>query len=168
MKKIGKIVSVHGIHGDVVLEHQIINIDKVKMPDAFLIEMWKQSYIPFFIQSISISKNELVIRFEEIHSREEAKHILHKNVYTIDDKIEIFEGAEQWSHLIGMTLVENGSNHKLGEIVDVVASGIQYFLEVNYQQRLIHIPIHQQLVQKIDKHQGLIVLNIADGLLDIL
>ncbi len=161
-------MSVHGIHGDVVIEHQIMNIEKLKMPDAFLIEIWKQSYIPFFIESISISKNELVIRFEEIHSREEAKNLLHKNVYTIDEHVQILEGAAQWNHLLGMTLVEKSSNQNVGEIVDIVTSGIQYFLEVNYRQRLIHVPIHQELVQKIDEQQGLVVLDIADGLLDIL
>ena len=76
MKEIGKIVSVHGVEGDIVISHLITNINSVKNLSVLMLEVWKESYIPFFIDQVkSVSHDDMIIKFEEIHSREEAKKI---------------------------------------------------------------------------------------------
>ncbi len=168
MKKIGKIVSIYGVNGHVCIKHKIIHEKGIKIGDAFLVELWEKSYIPFFIESISSTKNEFIIKFEEIHSREEAKKLLQKNVYSIDENIEILDDNDSWLFLIGFQLKNNNTKQDIGKILNVAQLGMQVFVEIDYNHRFIHIPIHNNLIKKIDEEKKIIYLDIADGLLDIL
>ncbi|MBK8145725.1 MAG: hypothetical protein IPK62_12395 [Bacteroidetes bacterium] len=74
MKEIGKIVSVHGVDGDLIISHNIVNLQSIEKLSNLLIEVWNQSYIPYFIEEIQgITKSNLCVKFEEVNSREEGK-----------------------------------------------------------------------------------------------
>ena len=167
MKEIGKIVSVHGVEGDIVISHLITNINSVKNLSVLMLEVWKESYIPFFIDQVkSVSHDDMIIKFEEIHSREEAKKFLNKKVYVFDESIIQTHSEEEWSFLIGFT-IQDADKTSIGVISDIITNGMQVLIELKYQQKIVHLPLHKDLIKMLDKERQIIVLDIADGLLDI-
>ncbi|MBK7040061.1 MAG: 16S rRNA processing protein RimM [Bacteroidetes bacterium] len=167
MKEIGKIVSVHGVDGDVVISHLITNINKVNDLPVLMIEVWKESYIPFFINQVkSVSHDDMILSFEEINSREEAKKYLNKKVYVFDEKIIQTHSEEEWAFLIGYT-IQDSNKKNIGVISDIITNGMQVLIELEYNQKTVHLPLHQDLIVMLNKAQQLIILEIAEGLLEV-
>lgn len=168
MKKIGKIASTHGIHGEVIINHTIQNIDKLSETDALLIEVWEKSFIPFFIESISYNNHTIQVKFEEIKSREDAKSILNKSVYTIQEQIQTSNELLEWGYLLTFKVIDFSTNNEIGSVHDILENNMQHLLEIEYSNKFICIPIHKNLIQKIDKNAKTIYIEIAEGLLDLL
>jgi 16S rRNA processing protein RimM len=167
MKEIGKIVSVHGVNGEVVIAHRILEVKKANAPKAFLVEIWNQSYIPFFVEELRITgEQEWICKFEEVRSREEAKDLLHKKIYLHGEKDTEIIDSNKWSYLIDYQLFDD-DKILIGIIKDILENGAQNLIEVDYQGKLVHLPIHEDLVININKINKIIELTIPVGLLDL-
>ena len=167
MTLIGKITSVHGVKGDIVLSHQLPLDFDTDLLDAIMIELNPNSFIPFFIkEKKETHDDEMLLTLEEIDNREEAKKILNKNVFAPPTlKIEIKNG-NRWTDLIGFSLYDQ-NNLEIGKIADVYINGDQILLAVNYKVDEILIPISDELILANETKQKKITLEIADGLLEL-
>ncbi len=167
MTLIGKITSVHGVKGDIVLSHQLPLDFDTDLLDAIMIELNPNSFIPFFIkEKKETHDDEMLLTLEEIDNREEAKKILNKNVFAPPTlKIEIKNG-NRWTDLIGFSLYDQ-NNLEIGKIADVYINGDQILLAVNYKEDEILIPISDELILANEPKQKKITLEIADGLLEL-
>ena len=167
MTLIGKITSVHGVKGDIVLSHQLPLDFDTDLLDAIMIELNPNSFIPFFIkEKKETHDDEMLLTLEEIDNREEAKKILNKNVFAPPTlKIEIKNG-NRWTDLIGFSLYDQ-NNLEIGKIADVYINGDQILLAVNYKVDEILIPISDELILANEPKQKKITLEIADGLLEL-
>jgi len=56
---------------------------------------------------------------------------------------------------------------KIGEIININENLPQPVFEINYKSKTVMVPIHEDLIIKIDKENKNIFLRIPDGLLDI-
>jgi 16S rRNA processing protein RimM len=167
MKEIGKIVSVHGVDGDLVIAHYISNQHAIKNLQVLMLEVWEGSFIPFFIEKIKgISNDDFILKFEEISSREAAKAFLNKRVYVFDGKSIETSSEEEWGYLAGYERTDQ-HGHSIGKIAKILSHGMQMLIELNYRGRETHIPLHPDLVMSIDKEKSTIQLQIADGLLEM-
>lgn len=167
MKEIGKIVSVHGVDGDLIISHNIVNLQSIEKLSNLLIEVWNQSYIPYFIVEVQgITKSDFCVTFEEVTSREEGKKLLNKRVFVFDDTAVQTESREEWSYLIGYQIISE-QNAPIGTISDIYINGPQVLIELSYKNKPIQLPVHQQLILDVNKDQKTIQLIIADGLLNI-
>jgi 16S rRNA processing protein RimM len=167
MTLIGKITSVHGVKGDIVLSHQLPLDFDTDLLDAIMIELNPNSFIPFFIkEKKETHDDEMLLTLEEIDNREEAKKILNKNVFAPPTlKIEIKNG-NRWTDLIGFSLYDQ-NNLEIGKIADVYINGDQILLAVIYKEDEILIPISDELILANEPKQKKITLEIADGLLEL-
>ena len=67
MISIGKIKSLHGIKGQVLFVHHLQHPFDEEQLDAVLIEIWENSFIPYFIEEINaISDTEMILTIEGI------------------------------------------------------------------------------------------------------
>ena len=158
MTLIGKITSVHGVKGDIVLSHQLPLDFDTDLLDAIMIELNPNSFIPFFIkEKKETHDDEMLLTLEEIDNREEAKKILNKNVFAPPTlKIEIKNG-NRWTDLIGFSLYDQ-NNLEIGKIADVYINGDQILLAVNYKEDEILIPISDELILANETKQKKITL----------
>ncbi len=167
MKEIGKIVSVHGVNGDVVVSHFITNQQAIPALTELMVEVWDHSFIPFFIEYIKgVSDDDMVLKFEEINSREEAKMYLNKRVYVFDEKSIQTHSEEEWGYLTGFAIFDK-DNQLVGEIENVISNGMQILLELTYKGKIIHLPLHEDLIIDINRQDRKLQLIIPEGLLDI-
>jgi 16S rRNA processing protein RimM len=167
MTLIGKITSVHGVKGDIVLSHQLPLDFDTDLLDAIMIELNPKSFIPFFIKAKKETHDdEMILTLEQIDNREEAKNILNKNVFAPPTLTIEINNGNRWTDLIGFSLYDQ-NKLEIGKIEDVYINGEQILLAVNYKEDEILIPITDELILANEPKHKKITLEIADGLLEL-
>lgn len=167
MIQIGKVVSSHGIHGDVIIALEIRNPEFFVVGKAMLIELLPGSRIPFFIETIRhLQFGEVMVRFEEIKSREESQQILNKSCfYHEDDKIQLTTTVN-WDHLLNYDVI-NQDGQNLGKIENILSHGPLHFAEIRYNSKQVTLPLHTDLILDMDSKKQEVHLQIAEGLLEL-
>ncbi|MBL7767020.1 MAG: hypothetical protein JNJ58_13040 [Chitinophagaceae bacterium] len=167
MIRIGKIRALHGFRGQVVLQHELKNPKLLKAGTALLLEIWPESYIPFFIKEINhTASNECLVLFEETESREAASAILRKTVYHPDSETVKTALVNSWAAVIGFKLLDQDGRYIM-QIDDILEHIGGLLIEGKYQGRDMLIPFSEDLLIETRPDKKEIVLQIAEGLLDL-
>lgn len=167
MQLIGKILSTHGVKGQVIFEHTLKNYSDFISWDALLIELLPGSQIPFFIEDIKKQQdNSCLVKLEEYDAPEATHEIMGKNVYlspNIDaSKIDTPTVADSF---IGYTLFSD--EKEVGRVDNILnpKTNPLFIIHEDTDNELL-IPANEELILEIDIKAKKIVLEIADGLLD--
>ncbi|MEO7394882.1 MAG: 16S rRNA processing protein RimM, partial [Chitinophagaceae bacterium] len=114
--KIGKLVAVHGLKGELLLKHELGKKTSLKGLQAIFIEERKNSFIPYFIVAAKIKGNEeIYLQLEGINSREAAIKITQKEIWLPEVDFKKFAAKSAPASLLGYTIINN--NEALGEIL---------------------------------------------------
>ena len=165
--KIGTVVSKHGYKGDIKISVSSNNRDT--FPDLkYLFIDLDGCFIPFKIDNVrSFSKNVLIVKLKEISSEDEVNEVIHKNIYV--DSAEMASNIDSgffYNDLINFEVITDSK--KIGRIENINSKLPQPVFEIIYDSRKVLIPIHEDLIEKIDKENNIIYLDIPDGLLEII
>ena len=164
--KIGSITSKHGFSGSLILKVSRNYSDRLSKVNFLFIEMNKK-YIPFKLDSINTFRNRSYkIKFNEVNDDIYANQLISKNVF-IESNDHIDENTETsvYSEIINFKVFDK--EEKIGEVININENLPQPVFEVNYKSKTVMVPIHEDLIIKIDKENKNIFLRIPDGLLDI-
>lgn len=167
--QIGKLVATHGIKGDLIVEHVLGESVKAKALDALkaiFIEEVKGSYIPYFLEKITVkTATELLIKLEGLDSKESAKRLVRKNVWlTGSDFSGLADGAAPVA-LIGYMVYNE--QEPLSEVLEVIEQPHQILLRIQYLQKEVLIPLHAETLDKVDRAGKRIYVTLPDGLLEL-
>jgi len=166
MISIGKIKSLHGIKGQVLFVHHLQHPFDEEQLDAVLIEIWENSFIPYFIEEINaISDTEMILTIEGIQDRNIAMQLLNKKVYAPNVATSI-NLENNWLSLMTYQVLDE-EQQLIGEIKDVYINGKQTLLEVLYQNKLVLLPISDELLIQVDRTNKTVQLRLAEGILDL-
>ena len=165
--KIGTVVSKHGYKGDIKISLSSNNRDT--FPDLkYLFIDLDGCFIPFMIENVrSFSKNVLIVKLKEIRSEDEVNEVIHKNIYVDSAEMESnIDSGFFYNDLINFEVITDSK--KIGRIENINSKLPQPVFEIIYDSRKALIPIHEDLIKKIDKENNIIYLDIPDGLLEII
>jgi len=164
--KIGLVMKPHGLKGEVTISLDDSSIDFANLESIF-IEEQDNRLVPFFISSTSVRGEKAFVKFDDIDTIEQALKISKKALYLpksarpksgrgefYDDEIQGFEVADE---LHGV----------LGAVTDVIQTGANRLLAVDYNGKEVLIPINSPLIISINKSKRKISVNLPDGFLDI-
>ena len=165
--KIGTVVSKHGYKGDIKISVSSNNRDT--FPDLkYLFIDLDGCFIPFTIDNVrSFSKNVLIVKLKEISSEDEVNEVINKNIYI--DSAEMASNIDSgffYNDLINFEVITDSK--KIGRIENINSKLPQPVFEIIYDSRKVLIPIHEDLIKKIDKKNRIIYLDIPNGLLEII
>jgi len=166
MELIGKIIGIHGLKGEITFSHHLKKNTRFNTWDCLMIEINPNSYIPFFIEDIkSSSATECICKFEEINSREDAKSILNKLIYSsINYTIESIKTINLQQYL-GYHIYDG--DQLIGEIIEAIENKMNNMFLVNYQGKEVLLPSQHDLIKAIDTKNRTIQMIIPEGLLDL-
>ena len=165
--KIGTIVSKHGYKGFVKINVSSFNLNHIPDIKHIFIDI-DNCLIPFMIGEIkSFSNNQLIIKFVEVNSENEAENLIFKNIF-VDSKSykPIEEKAFFYDELITFNVYKESK--KIGTIESINTKLPQHVFEVLINTKKVMIPIHEDLIEKIDKKNKIIHIDIPEGLIEII
>ena len=165
--KIGTIVSKHGYKGFVKISTSSFNFDKLPYVKHLFIDI-NNCFIPFRIDKIkSFSDNLLILKLSEVNNENEAEEIIFKNIFIDSKSYEPIEGKSFfYNELINFSVYSKSK--KVGVIDNINYELPQPVFEVLIKSNKVMIPIHEDLIDKIDKKNKIIHMDIPDGLIEII
>lgn len=164
--KIGTIITKHGFNGSLILKVSGKYSNNLSIVDFLFIEINKK-HIPFKLDSIKTFKNKSYkIKFNEVNDDAYANQLISKSVFIkSNDYPDLKKETNIYSAIINFSVFNNEA--KIGEIININENLPQPVFEINYKSKTVMVPIHEDLIIKIDKENKNIFLRIPDGLLDI-
>ena len=101
-------MAVHGLHGELLLKHELGKKTSLKGLPAIFMEEKKNSFIPWFIESTKIkSDEEIYIKLEGLHSREAAIKLSQKEIWVTEPDFKKFAAKTAPASLLGYTIVNS-------------------------------------------------------------
>lgn len=163
---IGKFVATFGVSGELVLRHHLGKKTSLKGLESFFIEKQKDELLPYFIESVRIkSADELYVRIEGISSKEAAHSLLQKQVWLVEEDFQKYAAKSSAISLLGYHIINEEAD--LGEILEVIEQPHQLLCKIVLEGKEALIPVHQETLQKIDKKNKQVFVDLPEGLLDI-
>ena len=164
--KIGTIISKHGFNGSLILKVLDKDSNDLSTLNFLFIEINKK-HIPFRLDSSSTFRNKSYkIKLNEVNDEYYANQLISKSAFIeSDDHKDEKKETHVYSEVINFQVYSN--KEKIGEIIGINENLPQQVFEINYNSKTVMVPIHKDLIIKIDKENKNIFLRIPDGLLDI-
>lgn len=164
--KIGKLVSVFGLKGEMILKHNLGKKTSLKGLQALFIEEKNKSFIPWFIESTRIkSDEEVYIKLEEIYTREKAIPLAQKEVWLPEADFKKYARKASPINLLGFTIIEK--DKELGRITEVIEQPHQLLCKIMISDKEAYIPLHEETILKIDQRKQQVIVALPEGLLEI-
>lgn len=163
---IGKLVATFGLSGEIILKHHLGKKSSLKGLETLFVEKNKDELLPYFIESTKIKNDdEIYLKFEGINTKESARTLVQKQVWLPDEDFQKYAGKSAPISLLGYHIIHD--NTDLGEILEVIEQPHQVLCRILLDGKEALIPVHQETLQKIDKKNKQVLLDLPDGLLDI-
>ncbi len=164
--KIGKLVAVFGLKGELILQHNLGKKTSLKGLQALFVEERKESFIPYFIETARIkSDEELYLKLQDINTREQAIKVTQKEVWIPEPDFKKFSAKASPINLLGYDVVED--EKVLGKILEVIEQPHQILCRIEIEGKEVLIPLHEGTITKIDKKKQQVIVHLPEGLLEI-
>ena len=153
---IGKIVGVHGIHGNLKL---LYFSDLGAFPyEKIYLKKTDGTYFCYKITSLITLKGTVAVRLEGIDSRETAQAFVGREVFYPEEELpEPEEGAYYWKDLVGLSVVapETATPGIIEKIVETSAADV---LEIHIDGREFLIPFSSRWIDTVQIAKKRLVL----------
>ncbi|HVI47005.1 MAG TPA: ribosome maturation factor RimM [Chitinophaga sp.] len=164
---IGKLASSHGLQGELLVKHSLGKRSALKGVTAIFLEERKNSFIPYFLQQVTVKDAEHVyIRLEGIESKEAAQRLLPAQVYLTEEDFKEQTASSAPLALLGYT-VEDEHHGVLGVVEEVIEMPMQVLVKVQIKGKEALLPINEQSLVKMDKKKQVVHLNLPEGLVEL-
>lgn len=164
--KIGKLVSIYGLKGELILKHSLGKKTSLKGLAAFFIEERANSFIPYFIESTRIkSDEELYLKVQDINTREAAVRLAQKEIWLKEDDFKKFSAKSAPINLLGYTVEEGGK--PLGAILEVIEQPHQILCRLSINEKEAYIPLNESTLLRIDHKGRRVEVELPEGLLEV-
>lgn len=165
---VGQITSAHGLKGEVAVE---LHTDFPERFQPGITLYLGDALAPAAITQARPHKGNMLLQFEQSHSREDAESLRGLWLYIEEDEAAELEEGSYWIHdIIGLTVLSTDGS-ELGTISDVMATGandvyiVQPALGVNNDRELL-LPAIPEVVQTVDLDAGTMTVALLPGLLE--
>ncbi len=164
--RIGKIINVHGIKGEVKILPLTDHIDRFFSLESVYLEK-NHSNIPLIITNVRTHKNSVLLKFEEITTRSQAEEL--KGFFISvkrEDAVKLSEDQYFITDLIGV-MVYSIEGEKIGPIKEVLQTAPTDIYVINMEDRKILVPALKEIFQEIDIHNKIAKADIPEDLMNL-
>lgn len=167
MKKyleVGKIVSVHGLKGDVKVEPWCNEPEFICGFDRLYSRDGKKS---FEVERSRVQKNMVIMKFKGVDSVEAGQAMRNKILFIDRDDVELEEGYYFFQDLIGLTVIDADSKKIYGKIKNVFQTGANDVYHIQSDSgKAYYIPAIADVVIKTDLQEEKMLIRPLEGLFD--
>ena len=164
LKQIGKLGKAHGVKGELRIFVEERYEDVLFEADHVFLELRGQR-LPYFVDAIRDAVH-LLIKFEDVQSKEAASNLSNAPILLPQNLLKDIDEEEDMAAWIGFAIHDNEIG-RIGEIVDLLEMKDQFLAEVNHKDKVVYIPLHEDLILAIEPDEKTITMNLPEGILDI-
>ncbi len=162
--QIGSLRSTHGLKGELKLHVEDAYIEDLSQAQAVFIAIAQQK-LPYFVESIR--SGGTIIKLEEVDDLETAATLQKAALFLPADQLSAPEEEEDGLSAWNGFIIEDQDGRHIGPIVQAVELPQQVLAEVEFEGKIIMVPLHEDLIISIDPEQQLIRMSLPDGLLEL-
>lgn len=167
MKKyleIGKIVSVHGLKGDVKVQPWCNEPEFICEFDRLYSKDGKRE---FEVEHCRVQKNMVIMKLKGVDSVEDGQALRNKILFMDRDDIELEEGYYFFQDLIGLTVIDVDNQKIYGKIKDVLQTGANDVYHIQSDNgKAYYIPAIADVIIKTDLQDEKMYIRPLEGLFD--
>lgn len=157
--EIGRIVSTHGIRGEVKIAAWTDDIYDLLEMEAFYLK----DGTPLYVEQSRVHKNALIVKFREISNMNEAES--KRGILLFTEKTPLPEGRFYIKDLIGLDAVTAGA--VFGKLTDVFNTGANDIYEIKTDAgKTLYLPVIDGVIDSVDLDAHKIYVTIPEGLED--
>lgn len=162
----GKITKTHGLKGEITIKLDVANPSDFRELRYLLIEE-KGALIPYFIDYYRISGDKMFVQFQDIIKLEQALVFLGKAVFLPNELMpKLADDEFYYQEIVGFKLIDKEKG-EIGEISNVLEYPTQAVIQVMKDGKEILIPIHDDIIQKVNKKAKTLTVKAPEGLIDM-
>ena len=162
---LGNIVKPHGLEGEVQVFLDVDNPAEYDNLESVFVEL-NQKLVPFFIDTISVGSNKVIVKFEDVDSREGAEEIASKDLYLPLTALPELDSDQFYFHeIIGFEIIE--ANKLIGKVENIYSFSAQDLISTTIDGNEALIPIQDDIILTVDKTGQKLFVKLPEGLLDI-
>jgi len=165
--EIGNIAKLFSFKGEVILYQTYEDQLDWDSIDCIFLEM-NNTKVPFFIEKIIPNKkNQIRVKFEDCDSENDAKDLLKAKAFVKEEHKPSRDDQRVYKdEIIGLILLDQEEN-EVGEIISFIENPLNPLVEVKLDANTAYIPFNEHTIINVDKDSSRVVVDIAEGLLDI-
>ena len=162
----GKVTKTHGLKGEITIKLDVVNPADFKDLRYVLIED-RGNLIPYFIENQKINGDKMIVRLQDVKKVEQAVTFMGKAVFLPNEFMPELEDDDfYYKEIVGFKMVD-ALKGEIGEISDVLEYPTQAVIQVMKDGKEILIPIHDDIIQKVDKKAKILTVKAPEGLIDM-
>lgn len=163
---IGYITKTKGLKGELQVFFEYDEPEELPLQSVFAEINGK--LVPYFISSYKLNTNQTgLFFFDDVDTIEKAEKLVRKKLYLPNSqKPERDEDEFLITDLKGF-IVHDAHHGELGEIIEIHEYPQQFVAVVPYKFREIMFPLNDDLIEEIDEENGILRVNLPDGLIDL-
>lgn len=161
--QVAKIINSHGIKGAVKIYLLTSNVNRFNNDCKFYID----KKIEVSIKNIrKIDDNIAILEFNEYDNINQILQFKNLGIYVEESDLDELSDGEYYIYkLVGLT-VYNQFNEEIGKISNVLSTLANDVYEVNNNGKIIYIPAVSNFINEIDIENGIMRVNIIEGMID--
>jgi len=149
-----------------IVQHHLGNKIAVAKIKVIFLEQKKDDLLPYFVEAArKKGENDLYLKLEGIDSKEAASKFMRREVWMIEEEVQIHTRKDNPIGWVGYCVVDKGND--LGPIVEIIEQPHQVLGRLEINSKEVLIPINDQTLEKIDHKKRRLLLNLPDGLLEV-
>ncbi len=186
LQQVGQVLKSNGIDGELVISFRNIAPEDINLKEPVFI-IFDGLPVPFFIETfVKRGNSKALVRLTGIKSQEDVEEIAGKAVYVEEGQIpEMSLEEDGFAALVGWTLLTpeipdqvgddieeepslpalTGNLYEVGEITDFIDIPENPCIEVETENGVVMIPLHEDLILSVDTEYQEIIMQIPAGLL---
>lgn len=162
----GKITKTHGLKGEITVKLDVANPEEFKDLRYLLIED-RGNLIPYFIENQKINGDKMIVQLQDVKKVEQAVAFMGKAVFLPNEFMPELEDDDfYYKEIVGFKMID-ALKGEIGEVSDVLEYPTQAVIQVMKDGKEILIPIHDDIIQKVDKKAKILTVKAPEGLIDM-
>ena len=153
----GSFIKHHGLNGELKVFLYNEN-SKTLVPGISIWLKDGKEFIPYELESIRGSKNNLLVKLKNINSRESSQFLIKKEIYVSRSNFPNLDEGFYINDIIGFK-VENDNQKSFGYLKDVLFIAGREILLVEYLEKEIMIPNVEEFVKLFDFENKIVIIN---------
>jgi 16S rRNA processing protein RimM len=164
--QLGYIVKPHGIHGALTIFLDTDNPEYYEEMESIYVE-YQQKLVPFFIEFVKLKGHKATLKLQDVDGIELATQYKGCTIFPPLDMLPKLKEDQFYYHeIIGYRVIDQTIG-EIGKVKNIYEANGNDLFVIDFKNKEILAPIKDKFIQKLDKKNTTIFLNLPNGLLDV-